>query len=136
MKSFLQHGQISTYDHCVCVARMSFLLNRRFALGADEESMVRGAFLHDFYLYDWHDCTQRAGRWHGFRHPAIALANAERLYPLNAKERDIIRSHMWPLTFLHWPHSREALLVCLADKICSTRETLLCRRVTVRPAGF
>lgn len=126
MRRYVQHGRITTYDHCLRVALLSYWLNRRFGLGADEESLVRGAFLHDFYLYDWHHCSDREGL-HGFRHPAVALQNAEREYPLNEKERNIIRSHMWPLTLFHAPCCREAALVCLADKCCSLRETLCCR---------
>lgn len=126
MCRYTQHGRVSTYRHCVRVAMASYWLNRRLGLGADEESLVRGAFLHDFYLYDWHDPEQGPG-WHGIRHPGIALRNAERDYPLNDKERDIIRSHMWPLTPLAVPHCREAALVCLADKGCSLHETLFCR---------
>ena len=54
MKRCIQHGRISTYDHVCSVALLSFYLNRRFHLGASDSEVVRGAFLHDFYLYDWH----------------------------------------------------------------------------------
>ena len=47
---------------------------------------------------------------------------------LTRKEENIIRSHMWPLTFWHYPQSREAVIVCLADKIVSTKETLFKRK--------
>ena len=127
MRAYVQHGTVSTYDHCVRVAAVSYLLNRRLGLGADERSLVRGAFLHDFYLYDWHDPTQHA-RLHGLHHPALAAENAERYYTLNDKERNIIRSHMWPLTITAVPACREAVIVCIADKWCSLVETLLCRK--------
>lgn len=124
MKQYIQHGQISTYDHVVSVVRLSFYLNRRLHLGACEPELVRGAFLHDFYLYDWHE-NGYIGRFHGFRHPAIALKNALQRYTLTAVERNIIESHMWPLTFLTFPKCRAALIVCLADKICSSYETIV-----------
>jgi len=126
MRQYCQHGRISTYDHCISVARTSFWLNRRLHLGGDEAILVRGAFLHDFYLYDWHDCSDIC-RWHGFVHPAIALRNADARYALNDRERNIIASHMWPLTLRHVPRCREAAVVCLSDKTCSLRETLFCR---------
>ena len=44
------------------------------------------------------------------------------------KEKDIIQSHMWPLTPADIPHSREAALVCIADKMSSSYETVLERR--------
>ena len=56
MKDFIQHGTVTTYEHCMRVVRIAFWLNRRLGLAADEVSLVRGAFLHDFYLYDWHHC--------------------------------------------------------------------------------
>ena len=43
-------------------------------------------------------------------------------FDLTDKEKNIIRGHMWPLTFIHPPKSREALLVCLADKDIAARE--------------
>ena len=54
MKEFVQHGRISTFDHVESVTRLSFWLNERFHLGADEKVLTVGAFLHDYYLYDWH----------------------------------------------------------------------------------
>jgi hypothetical protein len=37
------------------------------------------------------------------------------VYDLNDIEKDIIRNHMFPLTFLHWPHSKEARIVAKMD---------------------
>ena len=51
MREFIQHGDVTTYQHCKNVVLVSFWLNRRFHLGADETSLAVGAFLHDFYLY-------------------------------------------------------------------------------------
>ena len=127
MHQYIQHGTVTTYDHCMSVARASFWLNRRLHLGADEQSLVRGAFLHDCYLYDWHDGAAER-KIHGFTHPAAALQNAEARYPLNPCEANIIRTHMWPLTLRHVPACREAVLVCMADKGCSLKETLFQRK--------
>lgn len=127
MRQYIQHGCVTTYEHCMRVAAISFWLNRRLNLGCDEASLVRGAFLHDFYLYDWHEPHPEAGL-HGFSHPAIALANAEQRYTLNDRERNVIRSHMWPLTLLTPPRCREAAVVCVADKMSSATETLFERQ--------
>ena len=124
MKQYIQHGEISTYDHVMSVVRLSFLLNRRFHLGASEAELERGAFLHDFYLYDWHE-NGYLGRLHGLHHPDIALENAKKRYDLTPTEQNIIKSHMWPLTLFSIPQNRAAAIVCLADKICSAYETVV-----------
>ena len=124
MKTFIQHGHISTYEHVINVVCMSCRVDRRFHARSDKRSLIRGAFLHDFYLYDWHDPTSNEGL-HGFRHPVRALANAEALFELNPKERNVIVSHMWPLTITRIPKCREAAIVCLSDKLCALYETIL-----------
>lgn len=123
MKGFIQHGHITTYDHVMNVVRMSCVLNRAAHLHADSCSLVRGAFLHDYYLYDWHDRSVHA-HWHGFRHPLTALSNARRRFALTPTEENIIESHMWPLTLTHIPKCREAAIVCLSDKLCALYETV------------
>ena len=127
MQKFIQHGSVTTYEHCMRVTRIAFWLNIHLRAHADEASLVKGAFLHDFYLYDWHNCSNIT-HWHGFKHPRIARYNAEVVFALTDKEKDIIQSHMWPLTPTDIPHSREAALVCMADKMSSSYETVLERR--------
>ena len=125
MKKYIQHGKISTYEHCMQVARLSYELNRKLHFHANERELVRGAFLHDYYLYDWH---LPHNRLHGFYHPGVAVENASRDFKLSSREKNIIASHMWPLTVTKLPKSREAVLVGMADKLCSTKETLFKRR--------
>lgn len=55
MKSFCQHGSVSTYEHVMYVTKVCYYLNKRLGLGSNVKSLVIGAFLHDFYLYDWHE---------------------------------------------------------------------------------
>ena len=126
MREFIQHGDVTTYQHCKNVVLVSWWLNHRLHLGADETSLAVGAFLHDFYLYDWHNCSNIT-HWHGFKHARIARYNAETVFKLTDKEKDIIQSHMWPLTFRHVPSCREAIIVCLADKYCAVVESMFKR---------
>lgn len=121
MKKSIQHGCTSTYSHCEHVAYCSYRLANCLHLSVDSRSLIRGAFLHDFYLYDWH-VKDPSHRLHGFRHPAFALNNACDHFELNNVEKNIIYSHMWPLTLSKIPKTREAIVVGIVDKLCSIQE--------------
>ena len=120
-KAYVQHGMVSCYLHSVFVAYVSIWLARRFGIRVHLRSLVRGALLHDYFLYDWH-IKEPFRKAHGFSHAAVALQNAERDFHLNAVERDMIAKHMFPLN-LTPPRYRESVLVCIADKICAVYET-------------
>lgn len=124
-KQYMQHGRVSVYEHSVAVAKCSLraarLLNRLFHVKFDYVSLVRGALLHDFFLYDWHSDWNKL---HGFFHPDVSFNNAVKRFHINALEEDIIRKHMWPLTLLSIPRHRESWLVSLADKFISLKETV------------
>ena len=74
-KKFIQHGDVSVYQHCIFVAYMSCRIANKFNLNVDKRSLIRGALLHDYFLYDWHDKNKPA-KFHGFTHPKIAFENA------------------------------------------------------------
>lgn len=122
MGAFIQHASVSTLEHCISVAYISLWFSEKLHWHIDRQSLVRGAVLHDFFLYDWHEKSDRKGL-HGFTHPRAALKNAEIHFQLTDRERDIIIKHMWPLTLVP-PKCREAFLVGAADKYCSLVETL------------
>ena len=100
MKKYIQHGKVTTYSHSLRVAKTAFALNRSLHAGCDERRLVRAAFLHDYFLYDWHT---HGDKLHGYHHPEIAAENAARDFGLDQKEQSIIRTHMWPLTLFHVP---------------------------------
>ena len=124
MKSFTQHGMTSVFEHTVSVAKYSLKMANileKFGAKIDRRSLVRGAILHDYFLYDWHEKNE-FHRLHGFTHPKRALNNASRDFELNEVESDIIRKHMFPLTPIP-PKHIESGLVCIADKWCAICET-------------
>ena len=128
MRDFIQHGATTTFDHVVSVSYRAFAFARGLRISVDERSLVRGALLHDYYLYDWHDHEHAPDRWHGFTHPGHALRNAEEDFgDLTLIERDVISRHMFPFHPLP-PTTREGWLVCLADKICTVQEFFAARQ--------
>ena len=121
LRGFIQHGWVTRYEHCLSVCYIALRLAQRMNIRVDERSMVRGALLHDYFLYDWHD-PENLRLLHGFTHPGEALRSALEEFELNAIERDVIHRHMFPLTPVP-PHCREALLVSIADKVSAVLET-------------
>lgn len=128
-KNFIQHGNTSVYTHVISVAKKSIEIAEKYNLKVDMDSMIRGALLHDYFLYDWHDGKRE--RWiHGFTHPMKAYKNAKSEINLNGLERDIIIKHMFPLTILP-PRYLESWIVTFADKYVSAVETVSSRFVKV-----
>lgn len=121
-KNYAHHGTVSCYEHSVAVALMSLSIAKFFHVRVDVESLLRGALLHDYYLYDWHERGSHTGL-HGFNHAKIALQNAERDFSLNEIQRDIIEKHMFPMNPA-LPRCKETVIVTIADKICSTKEII------------
>ena len=123
MKNYKQHGFTTTYDHCISVSYYGYYFARRLHIPCDDVSLIRGALLHDLFLYDWHE-KDRTHRWHGFYHSKKAHDNATTFFDLNEIEKNIILTHMWPLTFRSYPKKREAIIICMVDKFISILETL------------
>ena len=108
---FVQHGDVSVRKHSISVALTALRISHMLPFHTNDKAIVRGALLHDYFLYDWHKNKIRPSRFykfyelHGFTHPGTAL------------------KHMWPLTVIP-PMCREAWIVTAADKYCSLMETL------------
>ena len=125
-KHFLQHGRVSVFTHsiaaactCICIAR---ILRARLGIRLNERALIRGALLHDYFLYDWRT-PDRTLRLHGVFHARRAFENASRDFALGEIERDMILRHMFPLN-LTPPACPESILLCIADKLCAADETL------------
>lgn len=126
LTEYRHHGAISNQDHVIKVAGISEKLAKKF--NADPLLCVRAALLHDFFFYDW-----RTGgpRLHGFRHPALALENAEEIFDLSFSEKDAILRHMWPLTIVP-PATKVGWILTTADKIATWQDYALSLRVTIK----
>ncbi|MDD7466792.1 MAG: HD domain-containing protein [Floccifex porci] len=122
-KQCLQHGKRTVFEHSLAVALMCLTINEFLHLKLNERRLIRGALLHDYFLYDWH-VKDKSHRLHGFRHPYFALENARKEYELDPVLEDMIVKHMFPLIPIP-PKYKESWVLCIADKICASKETIL-----------
>ena len=125
LRAYTAHSDVSVYAHSIAVASISLRLARLSGLRVDIRSLVRGALLHDYYLYDWHIPSPNR-HLHGIYHPMVAASNAFRDYHINPREFNIICAHMFPLPPTRLPLCTEAWLVVIADKIAASAEVLWC----------
>lgn len=122
LRDHVQHASSSRYYHCLSVSYFSYTICKMMKL--DYVSAARGAMLHDFYFYDWRNKhVEGQKKFHAYRHPRIALNNANDIFNLNIIEKDIILKHMWPLT-ISLPKYKESYIVTFVDKYCATLEII------------
>lgn len=124
-KNYIQHGNISVYEHSINVAVVCVWLASKMKVSIDLQALITGALLHDYFLYDWH-VRSDDHRWHGIHHPKRAYQNAKRDFDIGLIESNMILSHMFPLCPT-LPLHRESWILFLADKICAIGETLFRR---------
>ena len=71
---YMQHGDTSVFRHSVSVAYFSYYLALKMNAPVDIHSLVRGALLHDYFLYDWHE-KDASHKWHDEIH-AISMRSS------------------------------------------------------------
>jgi len=120
MKKYYAHKNVSCYEHTLRVCKGCLDFVNKYRIKCDIQSLIRGALLHDYYLYDWH--KNPPFTFHGFKHNYIAMKNADKEFKLNKKEKNMIYSHMFPLTFWAIPLSKEAWILTIVDKIEATKD--------------
>lgn len=117
----IKHHDESVYDHSVKVAYSAYKMAYNYEL--DWVSTIRGALLHDFFLYKFKKTFSLRiltdSIKHAAAHPLIALENAKKYFELNEKEENIIKGHMFPFGM---PKSREAWIVSYVDKYIAAFE--------------
>lgn len=120
LKEIPHHGSVTRFEHSMFVAYQCFKIAKVLKLKVDMKSMIRGALLHDFFLYD---LKKDKVNMHLIKHPNIAFNNAITEFELNKIEKDIILKHMWPMT-LKFPKYRESYIVCFIDTYCAIKERI------------
>lgn len=125
MQTYKHHLHGSTYDHSIRVAYLCYRHCCKHNSKVNLKELIRGALLHDYFLYDRHDKIAGKhinGLMHCYTHPGCALENALEAYPdLTETEQDMIVRHMFPLTPIP-PKTRCGWLVCFYDKVAAVKE--------------
>ena len=81
---FIQHGNTSVKQHVIMVTLLALNLSEKLHIKVDKKALIRGALLHDYYLYDWHNKSLKD--LHGFHHPKRALRQALKEFDLTNNE--------------------------------------------------
>ena len=111
-----RHHGITRYDHCLRVSYYTYLITK--ALHLNYKEATRATLLHDFFTDEVltfnvvHKIT---------KHPDIAVKNASKHFELSELQKDIIRTHMWPCTFMP-PKYLESWIVDMIDDISAIFE--------------
>lgn len=117
----IKHHDESVFDHSMKVAFYAYQM--AYTHNLDWESTIRGALLHDFFLYKFKKSLSLRiitdSIKHAIAHPLIAFENASKYFELNEKEENIIKAHMFPFGL---PKSKEAWIVSYVDKYIAAFE--------------
>ena len=58
-RSHVQHGNMTVNDHSMNVAKYSLAISEKLHIPCEKKELIRGALLHDYFLYDWHTQLRR-----------------------------------------------------------------------------
>ena len=114
----IEHHGISRYDHSLKVSYYSYKVAKMLPL--DYEQTAIGGLLHDFF-FSPEDWSKKDRLKSYFLHPKLSLKTAENNFDLTIKEKDMIRSHMFPVN-ISVPKYMESWIVSLVDKVVATNE--------------
>lgn len=124
------HLKTSLGKHSVSTAKMGLILCdflKRHGISVDEEKVVKTALLHDLGMLG-RDERYRNNFECGRFHPDNSAEEARRLWEdIDEESVAAIKSHMWPLSKT-MPHTKEAVALCIADKMASMRDIIPGRR--------
>jgi len=126
-KDIAHHG-ISRYNHLLRVGYYTYKVTKFLRLNYREAT--RAGLLHDFFLEEVkHEKSIARLR----KHPEHALKNAEKHFSVDALGKDIIKTHMFPVTFTP-PRYLESWIVTIIDDIAGIYERCYSIRNELRTA--
>jgi len=115
------HIRGTVQEHTINVCIISLWLCRQLksrGIRVNEKDLVQAALCHDLGMVGREDKYEdTVGSWR--EHPKESARIAGELLPdLSEEAKEIIHSHMWPLSGSP-PRSNEAMILCIADKYAS-----------------
>lgn len=114
----IEHHGVTRYEHSMRVSYYSYKVSKMLKL--NYKDVATGGLLHDFFLSD-EDRNKKDRLLSTFTHPKKAVVNASNQFNLSTKEKDIIRTHMFPIN-LSVPKYAESWVVSVVDKVVGSYE--------------
>ncbi len=118
MGDIVHHG-LDRKNHSLRVSYYSYKICRM--LGLDYVSSARAGLLHDFFFENNRNSSLIKRAKTLVMHPKYALKNSEELFYLNDMEKDIIVSHMFPIS-IKPPKYIEGWIVNVVDDVVAVSE--------------
>jgi uncharacterized protein len=117
----IKHHNTNRLAHSLKVSYNAYKVARFLKL--DYDQVARAGLLHDFYLDRTKDYKTIKEKFELFttKHPNDAINNSLKYYHLTNKEKDIIRTHMFPFD-IYVPRYLESWVVNLTDSWVSIYE--------------
>lgn len=130
MQSIPMHRGSNCYIHSFKVAKLAVKRALRHK-SIDLKTLLLGAILHDYYLYDWR--TEKDKKMsHCASHPKVSIANAVKDFDIPTSVQNIIRTHMWPFNLDEFPNTKEGRILTLADKSVFWREVFTSKKHKIK----
>ena len=116
---FYRHHDNTRLDHCLKVSYNVYKLAKKFNL--DYKAAARAGLLHDFFYGDLRYINVIERKYMLNAHPYFAYYNASKMFKLNDKEKNMILSHMFPISY-EVPRYKESILLDLVDDLEALKE--------------
>ena len=111
------HHGISRYGHSYRVAKGVYKITKKLRMNYEEAT--RAALMHDFYFdYQLEDNTPMKNL---VAHQNMAVLNASKYYELSKLQKNMIESHMFPLSKV-LPKYKESICLTIVDKAVAIYE--------------
>jgi uncharacterized protein len=123
-----KHHGITRYEHSMRVAYFSYKVTK--ILHLDYKETTEAALLHDFFT---DEVKEKNGLARLRQHPTCAVENAKKYFELSDKQEDIIKTHMFPVTFTP-PKYLESWIVDLVDDAASIYERATTMKDSIKTA--